>query len=123
MMNLITVTINADKTATATFALKTFVITPTTGTGGSITPSMPQTVNYGDDITFTVAANMGYHVADVSVDGVSHGAISGYTFNNVTADHILIAAFGLNPPAGLSASSNSPTVLGSMTTLTATTTS
>ena len=121
--NPVTLTMDADKSVTATFTLKTFVITPTTSANGSIIPGIPQSINYGDDITFTIVADTGYHIADVGVDGVSQGAMSSYAFNDVTADHIITAVFALNLPVGLSAINNSPTALGSRTTLTATTTS
>ncbi len=103
------ITMNGNKVVTATFTLNTFVITPTAGANGSITPGTPQTVNYGDSITFTIAANTGYHIADVGVDGISQGAISSYTFSNVTADHTITAAFAINtyvitPTAGANGS-------------------
>ena len=40
-------------------------------------------------------AGPGYHIADVLVDGGSVGAVSGYTFTNVTADHTIAASFAL----------------------------
>lgn len=71
----------------------TYVITPTAGANGVITPSTPQTVSYGMSQTFTITANTGYHILDVSVDGTSVGAVSSYTFNNVTATHTIMATF------------------------------
>jgi len=78
------------------YVINTYVITPTAGAGGSITPDTPQTVSYGGSITFTIAPNVGYHIADVGVDGVSQGALESHTFSNVTADHTITAAFALN---------------------------
>ncbi len=118
--NPTSILMDADKIVTATFALQTFTITPTASANGVIAPATPQTVNYSDSITFTLAANTGYHVADVGVDGLSQGPIGSYTFHNVQANHTITAAFALNPPTGLKASNDSPTVLGDMTTLTAT---
>jgi len=40
--------------------------------------------------------NTGYVILDVLVDGVSVGAVSSYTFNNVTANHTIAANFGYN---------------------------
>jgi YVTN family beta-propeller protein len=94
--NPITVTMNTNKAVTATFTLNTYVITPTAGTGGSITPAMPQTVNYGATQTFTITPNAGYHIDEVGVDGVSQGAIGFYAFTNVTANHTISAAFATN---------------------------
>jgi hypothetical protein len=88
--------VTANHTITAAFAINTYVITPTAGPNGSIAPSTAQTVNYGSSITFTVAANTGYHITDVRVDGVSQGAISSYTFNGITTNHTITAAFAIN---------------------------
>jgi hypothetical protein len=79
-----------------TGALITFTITPSASGGGSISPSTPQTVNYNGTVSFTVTANAGYHIAGVSVDGVSQGPISSYTFTNVVANHTISASFTRN---------------------------
>ena len=69
------------------------VITPILKTGGSISPSNPVTVVVGGSQTFTITPDSNYIVTDVIVDGVSKGAISTYTFNNVQADHTISATF------------------------------
>jgi hypothetical protein len=79
----------ADFTATPI----TFTIIPTAGSGGSLSPSTPQAVPYNGSASFTVIPNQGYHIADLSVDGVSQGALSSYSFTNVTANHTLTARF------------------------------
>ena len=86
-------TMEGEETVTATFEINTYVITPTVGSHGVITPSAPQTVDHGDAITFTIGADPGYEIADVAVDGVSQGAIETYTFTNVTTDHTISASF------------------------------
>ena len=53
-------------------------------------------VNYGSDQAFTITPAAGYHVADVLVDGVSVGAVTTYTFTNVTADHTIAASFAID---------------------------
>ena len=50
-------------------------------------------MNYGGSAIFTIAPNPYYRIVDVTVDGVSQGAIASYTFTNVTADHIIVATF------------------------------
>ena len=85
--------VTANGTIVATFKLKPFVITPTAGAHGTITPGTPQTVLYGGSATFTIAADPGYSIVDVLVDGVSVGAIASYTFSNVTANHTIAATF------------------------------
>jgi uncharacterized repeat protein (TIGR01451 family) len=94
--NPVTLTMDAPQSVTATFALKTYVITPTAGAGGSITPATPQTVSYGGERAFDITPDVGYHIADVGVDGASVGAVSAYTFTHVTANHTIAAAFAID---------------------------
>jgi len=74
-------------------------ITASAGSHGSIAPSGSVSVAYGGSQTFAINANTGYHVADVLVDGSSVGAVTTYTFNNVTADHTISASFAANSTA------------------------
>jgi hypothetical protein len=60
-----------------------FTLTPTSGSGGTITPASPVTVQAGGSQTFIISPATGYSIADVAVDGASQGAISRYTFTNV----------------------------------------
>ncbi|SBW01108.1 exported hypothetical protein [uncultured Eubacteriales bacterium] len=71
----------------------TYTITATSGTGGSISPSGSTSVTEGNSKTYTIAANTGYKIADVKVDGSSIGAASTYTFSNVTSGHTISATF------------------------------
>src|SRR6185369_485817 len=80
-------------------ATPTFTITASAGTGGSINPSGAVTVNPGDSQAFTIAANPGFHIADVLVDGSSVGAVLNYTFNNVNANHTIAASFAACLPS------------------------
>jgi hypothetical protein len=86
-------TVDGDKSVTATFALNTYTLTPTVGQGGTINPSTPQTVNHGGSATFDITPTTGYEIEDVVVDGVSQGAIDSYTFSNVTTNHTIHATF------------------------------
>ena len=88
--------VRATISVTANFAINTCTVTASAGSNGSITPSGAITVNYGASQTFTITANTGYHVADVSVDGLSVGAVTSYTFSNVTAKHTIAASFAIN---------------------------
>ena len=85
--------ITADLTVTANFAIDTFTLTYTAGTGGTITGDSPQTVDYGEDGTEVVAVpNTGYHFVDWS-DGVDTAA---RTDTNVTADLTVTANFAID---------------------------
>ena len=75
------------------FSGAAYTLTPSAGTGGAITPNTPQTVLQGGSATFGIAANTGYRIADVAVDGASQGNISSYTFTNVTSNHTIKAVF------------------------------
>ena len=50
----------------------------------------------GASQTFTITPATGYQVASVTVDGTSVGAVTSYTFPNVTANHTIAATFALN---------------------------
>ena len=85
--------VTANHTIAASFAVDTFTIAATAGTGGSIAPSGAVTVGFGASQTFAITPSTGYHVADVLVDGLSVGAVTSYTFTNVTANHAISASF------------------------------
>jgi hypothetical protein len=86
-------------TISATFALTSFAVTASTsGAGaGTITPPGVSGVNCGSNITYTIAAGACSSIGDVLVDGVSVGAVTSYTFTNVTATHTIEAQFILTP--------------------------
>jgi len=73
-----------------------YIINATTGANGSISPFGEVPVFPGDNQSFTITPNACYHVADVLVNGVSQGAVTDYTFNNVTADHTIDATFAID---------------------------
>ncbi len=96
------VTMDAVKTVTASFTLKSYTITASAGNGGSISPFGSVSVNYGGTQTFIITPNTNYSIADVLVDGNSVGAVTTYTFLNVTAGHAISASFkntDKDPPA------------------------
>src|SRR5207247_8286471 len=72
-----------------------YTITATAGSGGVISPSGNVSVDCGANQGFAIAAGACYSISDVLVDGVSVGAISSYTFTNVTAAHTIAASFTL----------------------------
>jgi len=70
------------------------------GPNGAISPFGPVVVANGASRTFTITPDAGHRVADVLVDGASVGAVTTYTFSNVTADHRIDATFAVinSPP-------------------------
>ncbi len=69
------------------------MITVTAGSGGSISPSGIVAVEEGASKTFTIAANEGYELSQLLVDGTSVDTVSEYTFSDVRGDHTIYAIF------------------------------
>lgn len=88
--------VTGNHTIAVSFGLIPCTITASAGPGGSILPSGTVTLAYGTSQTFNITPNTGYHISDVQVDGSSVGAVSSYTFNNVTANHTISASFTIN---------------------------
>lgn len=69
-----------------------YTITVKQSEGGKIAPETVK-VEKGEDQSFTITADQGYAIKDVLVDGKSVGAVSTYTFENVTRAHTIQAVF------------------------------
>jgi len=74
-------------------AASTYAITASASSGGAIAPTGSVTVNTGQNQTFSITPGAGYNVADVLVDAGSVGAVTSYTFQNVTANHTISVSF------------------------------
>jgi streptogramin lyase/photosystem II stability/assembly factor-like uncharacterized protein len=87
----------ADCTVLATFASNTttYTVTPSAGSGGSISPSFPQTVSYNSTASFTVTPDTDYHITSVTGCG---GSLAGntYTTGPITSDCTVSATFSVN---------------------------
>jgi len=92
--------ITAPHSISALFAPDIFTLTPSAGSGGSISPSTPQQVVYGSTLPFVITADTGHRIANVTIDGVvdSSPKPSPYThtFSNITADHTIDAQFAID---------------------------
>src|SRR5208283_5191808 len=89
-----TVTMTANASATATFnTVPTYTITASASSGGSISPAGTVPANAGTSPSFTVTPNSGYNIANVTVDGISVGAVSSYSFSSIAANHTITASF------------------------------
>lgn len=82
-------------TVTALFAINSYIVTPSAGSGGSMSPGSGQAVAYGNTVSFTVTPSTGHHI--VSVTGCN-GTLSGstYTTGALTGDCTVSASFELN---------------------------
>ena len=73
--------------------LEKLIISASAGENGEISPSGEVNVWAGQDASFSITASEGYIISDVLVDGVPVGAVSNYTFSNISADHSIQASF------------------------------
>ena len=71
----------------------TYNITATAGSGGTISSVGVTQVCLNTSRTYTITPANGYSIDSVLIDGVYQGAISSYTFNNVSASHTIRASF------------------------------
>jgi hypothetical protein len=88
--------ITQNHTLSASFGVNTYTITAAAGANGSVSPSGSTLVSYGDSLEFSISPNAGYFIANVFVDSVSVGAVSSYTFHNVSASHTISALFAIS---------------------------
>lgn len=79
-------------------------ITSTSGANGTITPSGAAAIVQGNDKTYAISGNSGYVVDTVTVDGSAIGAVSTYTFSDVSANHTIAATFKSLPAQTITAS-------------------
>jgi subtilisin-like proprotein convertase family protein len=117
-----TAAITQNCTVTASFAElppTTYTVTPSAGTGGSISPNAAQTVEEGSTTAFVLTADSGYEID--SVGGTCGGTLSGSTFTTaaitqnctVTASFAVLPTYLVTPSAneGGSISPNTPQVV------------
>ena len=87
------VNVIAVHTIVASFAINSYTIYASANAGGAINPSGQIIVNYGDSQTFNIAANSGYHVASVTVNGTSVGAVTSYKLTSIQGNYVISAFF------------------------------
>ncbi len=75
-----------------------YVIVASAGSGGSIDPSGQNFAYPGSGLTFTITPYSGFKISDVIVDGISKGAISIYSFEDVQTSHEITASFSQTEP-------------------------
>jgi len=87
--------VTSDHTIHVTFSVIQYTITAGAEVGGSISPGSAVGVSHGQSQTFDITPNEGYAISDVLVDGTSVGAVSSYTFEDITSDHTIQAVFSV----------------------------
>ncbi|MBF0459632.1 MAG: fibronectin type III domain-containing protein [Nitrospirae bacterium] len=100
--------ITANCTVNATFTAVTYIVYPSAGDNGTISPATPTTVNAGKTISFTLTPQTGYYA---SAGGGCNGTLSGnvYTTSPINANCTVTAYFYRNiytvtPSAGANGS-------------------
>ena len=107
-----------------------YIVTPSVGANGTLSPNTAQSVTSGSSLAFTATPNTGYAMGVWSVDGttVQTGGRT-YTLSNITANHTVAVTFiiftpKITPSAGangsISPSTAQTVTYGSSLTLTAT---
>ncbi len=66
------------------------------GAGGSIVPDGFVAITPGENYSFSIVPEVGYHINDVFIDGVSIGAVDSYIFLNADVTHSIRAEFSIN---------------------------
>lgn len=91
-----TAAVSADCTVTASFAAITHTVTPQAGSGGTIAPDLPQTIDEGSSTSFLLTPDAGLAIGQVSGCG---GTLAGNTYTTapVDADCIVSATFVPDP--------------------------
>jgi uncharacterized protein YjdB len=92
--------VTANHTISASFAsipVGSFTITSSAGINGNIAPLGALSFAGGTNATYTISPSAGFQVLDVLVDGFSVGAVTTFTFTNITANHTIAASFIATP--------------------------
>jgi hypothetical protein len=104
--------LSASTSIAASFALNPHTVTLTQSAGGVI--AGPTTVLQNDTPSYTITASPNFRVADVTVNGVSQGALTALTLPPITGDVTIAASFAVTTftvtlNAGLHGSITGPT--------------
>jgi len=85
--------ITADCAVTADFRIDSHTVTPLAGTGGSIVPSIPQAVDHGQNLQFTVTPDDGYRIDSVAGSCGGNRVGNVYTTDTISGDCTVEAMF------------------------------
>lgn len=88
--------VSGPHTLRAVFAVNLYSITASAGSHGTISPSGVLTLPYGSSQSYVFTPDPGYHVDSVAVDGFRTDSTVSYTFNGLSANHAISAAFAIN---------------------------
>ena len=93
----VTVTDAFGNTTTGSYTVSNdYSITATSGANGTVTPAGVSTVARNGSMTYNFTPNSCFRVSNVLVNGTSVGAVSSYTFSNVTTNQTIAVSFVSN---------------------------
>jgi peptidyl-tRNA hydrolase len=89
-----------------------FTITPSAGAGGTVSPSTPQSVASGGNLTFTITPDPGYYVTSVSGNCagtiVNANNLTSYVINYIYYNCTFTATFTQTPPSIYTVTTSAP---------------
>lgn len=85
--------VTSDHSINVIFEKNVFVIKAIAGSYGKIVPEGDVKVTYGSSQTFSFIPDIGYNIADLTIDDVSKPVNSTYTFENVSSNHRIEVKF------------------------------
>ena len=85
--------VKSNQSISVKFKVKTFTITSSAGTGGSISPLGNSTVNYGAKPRYTITPNTGYLIDSLFVNNVKVDSTTSYTFDSVKSNQSISVKF------------------------------
>ena len=74
-----------------------YIISAKAGNGGNISPAGEQLAKHGDNRTFIITAEEGYHISDILLDGVSMGSMGIFNLLDIKESHTIDAVFDRHP--------------------------
>ena len=109
--------VTASHSVNVTSALLNYTVSASADVGSTISPSGDVMVNYDGSQLFIIQNKTGYNVTHVYVDNVDMGAISNYTFSNVSGNHVITVSSVIlsvtNSSTPTPTSSTTPTIVPS----------
>ncbi|MGA1706341.1 MAG: beta strand repeat-containing protein, partial [Candidatus Nanopelagicaceae bacterium] len=89
--------VQQNQTIRVEFIINNYTITTSvSGSGGTVSPLGSRQLDYGVTDTITFIPDVGYHVKNVTVGGVSIGAVTEYVIESVTANLAIVATFEID---------------------------
>jgi len=83
-----------DMSAGASFSIKTYTISASAGSGGTISPSGSASADHGSSRSYTVTPDEGYKLHYLRIDGKNKSVTdNAHTFSNIKGKHSIVAYF------------------------------